>query len=173
MRDAGRVSGGDERAGERPQGAEGGAASGDAASSDGARHEEGRQAAARGKRKAAHLSAEGRQAGGDETQQELDVSMTPIGEAEAGAVWVRSGVRGSARGAKVWRAGRRRGWSRLADVNIERRCHSCDVDADGMQSKRKKMKVSGQLVDEADGDEEWSAGSRIGAVGTASGSVQA
>jgi hypothetical protein len=167
-RDAGCVGGG-ERVGERPQGAQGDAASGDAASSDDASRAEGRRAATRGKRKAAHLGADGRQAGGDEEQQELDVSMTPMGEAEAGAVWVRSGTRGGERGAKVWRAGRRRGWSRLADVNIERRGR--DTVTDGIQSKHKRARISVDLGDEMNSDGEWSVGSRVGAVGTTSGSA--
>ena len=49
--------------------------------------------------------------------------------------------------------------------------HPARVSCNKVIHQGKKMKVSGQLIDEADGDGEWSAGSRIGAVGTASGSV--
>ena len=96
--------------------------------------------------------------------------MTPMGESEAGAVWLRSGVRGGAGGAKAWRAGRRRTWHRLADVNVERRCRS-ESDVDGMQSKRKRAKhAECSLANDAENGS-WSMGSRVGAVGTASGSA--
>ena len=132
------------------------------------RSEGGGPAAARGKRGAAHLGGEREGAG--EGRCELDVSMTPMGESEAGAVWLRSGVRGGAGGAKAWRAGRRRTWHRLADVNVERRCRS-ESDVDGMQSKRKRAKhTECSLANDAENGS-WSMGSRVGAVGTASGSA--
>ena len=93
--------------------------------------------------------------------------MTPMGESEAGVVWVRSGMRGSAEGDRVWRAGRRRGWRRLVDVNIERTRFG-DVDGGAEQSNQKKARVT--LVDGGDEGSEWSDGSRVGAVGTTGGS---
>jgi hypothetical protein len=96
--------------------------------------------------------------------------MTPMGEAEAGAVWLRRGVRGGAGGARAWRAGRRRTWHKLADVSIERHCRS-DTFADETQSKRKKQKLGEQSLVNDIGGESWSSGSRVGAVGTGSGSV--
>ena len=105
-------------------------------------------------------SAEGQEPG-------LGVGMTPMGESEAGVVWVRSGMRGSAAGDRVWRAGRRRGLRRLADVNIERTRFS-DVDGGAEQSNQKKARVT--LVDGGEEGSEWSDGSRVGAVGTTGGS---
>ena len=58
-------------------------------------------------------------------------------------------------------------FTRLADVNIERRRFS-DVDSGAEQSNQKKARVT--LEDGGDEGSEWSDGSRVGAVGTTGGS---
>ena len=66
----------------------------------------------------------------------------------------------------MWRAGRRRRWCRLRDVNIERARFSA-VDSDVGQSQQKKARV---LLIGDDDSSKWSDGSRVGAVGTKEGS---
>ena len=62
--------------------------------------------------------------GGEDDARGADAEVTDkeVGAAEAGAVYVRDGLRGSAEGEAVWWAGRRRRSMRLRDVRVAREC---------------------------------------------------
>ena len=58
----------------------------------------------------------------DARSADEEVTDKEVGAAEAGAVYVRDGLRGSAEGEAVWWAGRRRRSMRLRDVRVAREC---------------------------------------------------
>ena len=59
--------------------------------------------------------------GGAARRVAVDVTGREVGTSEAGAVYLREGLRGSADGAAVWWAGRRRRVMRMRDVRVVQR----------------------------------------------------
>ena len=101
--------------GGRRTGSDGEAAAGDGGSDDGEQRDGGRGTERR--------LPEGRDGGvgGGAQGAVVDVTEKEVGTSEAGAVYVREGLRGNADGEAVWWAGRRRRVMRMRDVRLVQR----------------------------------------------------